>query len=53
MPLPNCPDALLPKHCTAPVFNKAHVNASPADTRDTVPLMVTAVGVENEVVLFG
>ena len=52
-PRPNCPAALLPKHCTAPVFNMMQVNASPADTRDAVPLIVTAVGVENAVVLFG
>ena len=52
-PRPNCPAALLPKHCTAPVFNMMHVNASPAETRDAVPLIVTAVGVENAVVLLG
>jgi hypothetical protein len=52
-PRPNCPAALLPKHCTAPVFNMMHVNASPADTRDAVPLIVTAVGVENSIVLLG
>ena len=53
VPRPNCPAALLPKHCTAPVFNMMHVNASPADTRDAVPFIVTAVGVENAVVLLG
>jgi hypothetical protein len=51
VPAPSCPTPFAPKHSTAPVVSKAHVNSLPADTAEALALSATAVGVAFSVVV--